>query len=88
MKKFFAFAHDGKQLAVLDFGTGRVHIGKDVGNVFDESGRIFIDPGIRLPNTPPIANTWSEISGRLKTEFKEQLEKHVAKDFPELIRLK
>lgn len=70
--RFFAFAH-GDQLAVLDFSTGRVRIGSDIENIFDETGIIYIDNGVRLPGVEPIARTWEEMKEKIKRQWLEQL---------------
>lgn len=70
--RFKVFSQDGK-LAVLDFNTRKVHVGSDINDVFDETGTLYIDPGVRLPNAEPIARTWEEVKERLATQFRDQL---------------
>jgi hypothetical protein len=70
--RFDVLSYDGK-VTVLDLRSGRAHVGADVANLFDEIGTIYIDQGLRLPDTEPIARNWGEVKTRLQTRWREQL---------------
>jgi hypothetical protein len=76
-ERFRAFSQDGK-LAVFDSKTGRVYIGLDIANLFDERGTIFIDNGVRLPNAGSVARSWEELSKKVVQQLQEQVSQIMA----------